>query len=244
MNKITLFTTIFCLLIASCTTTTVDDQTVGETPNLKKHEYTVRSEVHTHHVYYKRPEEHMCKAIAQTLVNTNDYHPMHIIETFPSPYGRPLGYGYNYELSPYENMSNKLNSGKVYGRVHEDYGPRHSYVYKNCMALEKKVLVDDYMSIMRSCYGMSFGVYIEKYGGGVSIEGDNGRDCHALGNQLIKVHLQGYKNSPLNFLITVAHGGQKGEMIAAYDRCVNAGKNFDMEYDKQQDKLRFSCESG
>ncbi len=230
------------IFLASCSTTSIDDQTKDETPVQKGSEYTLKTEVHTHD-YYRPPEKHMCKAIAQMLVNRNDYHPLQIIEVFPSPYGRPLGFHYDFDMTPRDNLLNRLNSGKVYGRVYEDYGPRHSYVYKNCMALDRKALVDDYMGVMRRCYGSSFGIYIEKYGGGITIEGDNGRDCYTLGNELIKVHLQGHKNSPFNFLITVAHGGQTGEMIAAYDRCNRANKAFSMEYDKQEDRLTFSCNS-
>lgn len=231
---------LICFFLSSCSTTSIDDQTARETAVKSGNDYKIKVEGHTHGAHYWFPEKKMCNAIKKAPDTLESYHPIHAIETFPSPYERPLRRGYDFDLKPSENLVQKLGSGKVYGRTYYDYGPRESFVYKRCMTSSQKTLVDHFMSTMRACYGSSFGIYIEKFGGGASIEGDNGRDCYSLGGELIKAHAQGYSPSFIEGVTGLFGGGQVGSIIKVFDRCRAANKRLDMSY--QDDKLIFNCQ--
>lgn len=241
MNNLILKASFLCLFTVSCSTTSIDDQTAGETPVRDAPEYTVSVEGHDHGAYYWYPEKHMCGAIRKAPETIKGYHPIQAIETFPSPYERHLGHYYDFDLKPHVNLSIKLNSGRAYGRERYGYGPRHTWVYKHCMSAPQKALVDNFMDIMRACNGANFGIYVEKDGGGASIEGDNGRKCRALGTELVKVHLQGYKPSLLGSITGFFGGAQIDPMIKAFDRCESAEKEFKMGFDRATNKLSFSC---
>jgi len=241
MKRNLLVTCFFCLLNASCTTTNIDDQTQGETPTKPANDYTLNVESYDHGAHYWFPERKMCNAIRKAPETLEGYHPIYAIETFPSPYEYPLRHGYNFDLKPHENLSQKLSSGHIYGRAHYGYSPRDSFVYKQCLSSPQRALIDDFMNTMRACYGGSFGIYIEKFERGISIEGDNGRNCSALSDELVKVHLQGYKPSFLGSVGGVFGGAEVGSMVKALDRCESAVKGLDMAYDNESDKLVFSC---
>ncbi|MGS2723801.1 hypothetical protein ACVBEJ_08640 [Porticoccus sp. GXU_MW_L64] len=187
------------------------------------------------------PERKMCRAIGKAPTTIEGYHPIHAIRTFPGPYERHLGHYYDFDLKPHENLSNRLNSGRSYGRELYGYGPRHTWVYKKCMGAPQQALVDNLIDVMRACDAGNFGIYVEKIGGGVAVEGDNGRNCRPLYDELIKVHLQGYKPSLLGSITGFFGGAQVGPMVKAFDRCESAGKEFSMEYGTETNKLTFSC---
>ena len=230
-------------LLTSCSTTSIDDQTTTEQITDLKPEHSVSYESHTHGAYHWFPEKLMCHAVKNASETIEGYHPIYATTTFPSPNERPLRRGYDKELKPFENLYQKLSSGKIYGYRPSGFKPRDSFVFKRCMTSEQKALVDNFVDTMRHCNSGNFDIYIEKLGAGLHIQGDNGRNCQALGNALINVHLQGYLPNFLDKVNSLVGSGNTGAIIEAFDRCADANKRFDMAYDKQSDKLTFSCES-
>lgn len=225
--------------LISCSTTSIDDQTTTEQIMDAKPEHSVSYESHTHGAYHWFPEKLMCNAIKNAPETIEGYHPIYATTTFPSPYERPLRRGYDKELKPFENLYQKLSSGKIYGYRPSGFKPRDSFVFKRCMTSEQKALVDNFVDTMRHCNSGNFDIYIEKIGAGLHIQGDNGRNCQALGNALINAHLQGYQPNFIDKVNSLVGSGNTGAIIEAFDRCADANKRFDMNY--QDDKLIFSC---
>lgn len=224
----------------SCSTTHIEDQTTSEQITNAKPEHSVSYEIHTHGAYYWFPEKLMCNAVKNAPETIEGYHPIYSTTTFPSPYERPLRRGYNTDLKPFENLYQKLASGKIYGYRSSGFKPRDSYVYKRCMTAKQKSLVDNFVDTMRHYNGGNFDIYIEKLGAGLHIQGNTGRNCQALGNALINLHLQGYQPSFIDKVNSLAGSGNTGAIIEAFDRCASANRRFDMRY--QDDKLIFSCQ--
>ena len=234
---------LYVFLVLGCSTTSIDDQTTSEQATNLKPEHSVSYESHTHGVYHWFPEKLMCNAIKNAPETIESYHPIYATTTFPSPYERPLRHGYDKEVKPFENLYQKLSSGKIYGYRPSGFKPRDSFVYKRCMTSEQKALVDNFVDTMRHCSSGNFDIYIEKLGAGLHIQGDNGRNCQALGNALINVHLQGYQPNLIDKVNSLVGSGNTGAIIEAFDRCADANKRFNMAYDRQSDQLTFSCES-
>ena len=228
------------IFLASCSTTSIDDQTTSEQITNAKPEHSVSYESHTHGAYHWFPEKLVCDAIKNAPDTLKGYHPIYATTTFPSPYERPLRHGYNSDLKPFENLSQKLASGKIYGYRPSGFKPRDSFVYRSCMSAKQKALVDDFVDTMRHCNGGNFDIYIEKLGAGLHIQSDNGRNCQALGNALIGAHLQGYQPSFIDKVNSLAGSGNTGLIIEAFDRCRSANKVFNISY--QNDTLTFSCQ--
>lgn len=226
--------------LISCSTTSIDDQTTSEQATNFKPEHSVSYESHTHGAYHWFPEKLVCNAVKNAPETIEGYHPIYATTTFPSPYERPLRRGYDKELKPFENLYQKLSSGKIYGYRPSGFKPRDSFVYKRCMTSEQKALVDNFVDTMRHCNSGNFDIYIEKLGAGLHIQGDNGRNCQALGNALISAHLQGYQPNFLDKVNSLVGSGNTGAIIEAFDRCADANKRFDMSY--QDDKLIFTCQ--
>ena len=243
MKRSLLSIPLLCLFLASCSTVDIDDQTQGEIPIKQDKQSSITVNTHDHGAHYWFPERKMCGAIRKAPETIEGYHPIEVIKTYPSPYERPLGYYYDFGLNPQENLSNKLNSGRAYGRERYRYGPRHTWVYKKCMTGQQKALVDNFIAVMRACNAGNFGIYLEKIGGGVAVEGDNGRNCHPLAQELVKVHLQGYTPSLATSFTGFFGSGQSGSIVKAFGRCDDAGKDFEMNYLPENEKLTFSCKS-
>jgi len=89
----------------------------------------------------------------------------------------------------------------------------------------------------------------EQRRGGVSIHGSNNRACGILGRELIEVNLDGYsptvrsKVAELGTSLTggIVKTGDSGAMLKALNQCIDAGKDFDMNYIQLDDRLVFRC---
>jgi len=253
--------TLAFICLSACSQTNISDETLitndvkgNEVARAEEPAYKVRVETHGHPYYYsyKNATSILCAAISKAPETIEGYHPIHAINAFPSQNSSSLlrarAWAYNGRATPQQNLVNAINNTRPIWRPYYRYDYTERYVFKYCMPPEQKSVVTNYFNTMRACRSYNFSIRLEKTSGGMAIDGDNGRQCTTLSEQLIKINLQGYspKNASIGQLGTTFTGGllktgDSGAMLKAMKNCDQQSKRFNMEYDKEHNQLTFSC---